>query len=51
MDFSLDPPGYNDRVEILESYGMTRSDAQGVAECEWMQYGRFKTVEEDNAEL
>lgn len=34
-EFSLDPPGYNKRVEELEAEGMTRSDAQGVADYEY----------------
>lgn len=49
--YPLDPPGYNDRVEQLESYGMTRSDAQGVADYEWESLGRFKTAEEDELDV
>lgn len=34
---TLDPPGYAARVAQLESEGMTTSDAQSVADAEFMQ--------------
>ena len=35
LTLSLDPPGYEKRVEQLEAEGLTRSDAQGVADMEY----------------
>lgn len=40
--YPLDPPGYAKRVEQLESQGLTTSDAQGIADMEWLRYGSFK---------
>lgn len=36
----LDPPGYAARVAQLESEGMTTSDAQSVADAEFMREGK-----------
>lgn len=35
--YPLDPPGYAARVRELEAEGLTTSDAQGVADAEYMQ--------------
>lgn len=39
-DAPLDPPGYAARVAALEAEGLTRSDAQGVADAEYMHRAR-----------
>ena len=45
--YPLDPPGYAERVSELEREGMTTSDAQGVADAEFVlrnaPAGRKKT--------
>lgn len=38
-DMPLDPPGYAARVDYLEQQGLSRSDAQGVADAEFSEWG------------